>query len=216
MPADLLTTLADRILFAKKDLPLRVAIDGIDAAGKTTLADRLAQRLTERGCAVLRASIDGYHNPRAVRYQRGPSSPEGYYYDSFNLDLLQERLLRPLGPGGSRCCWLAAFDYTTDSETSTPEIVATDAHILLFDGVFLLRPALYPYWDFKIFVEIDFETSLARALVRDLGLFGSPEEVIRRYREKYIPGQQLYLAAVQPAAKADVVIDNRNLATWPG
>jgi uridine kinase len=39
--------------------PTRVAIDGVDAAGKTTLDDELAEVLRERGRGVIRASIDG-------------------------------------------------------------------------------------------------------------------------------------------------------------
>ncbi len=46
---------------------LRVAIDGIDAAGKTTLADELAELLDRADCQVLRASIDGFHHPASVR-----------------------------------------------------------------------------------------------------------------------------------------------------
>lgn len=40
---------------------LRVAIDGPDAAGKTTLADDLAAHLTGRGRPVIRASVDDFH-----------------------------------------------------------------------------------------------------------------------------------------------------------
>ncbi|WP_246580249.1 hypothetical protein [Deinococcus aestuarii] len=46
---------------------LRVAIDGVDGAGKTTFADELAGVLRERGRTVIRASVDGFHAPRATR-----------------------------------------------------------------------------------------------------------------------------------------------------
>ena len=57
--------------------PLRVAVDGPPAAGKTTLADELAVILRGRGREVIRATID-YMLPRAQRYQRGEYSPEAY------------------------------------------------------------------------------------------------------------------------------------------
>src|SRR5918994_1676380 len=44
-----------------------VAVDGIDGAGKTTFADGLAEVFAEAGSAVYRASIDGFHRPRAER-----------------------------------------------------------------------------------------------------------------------------------------------------
>src|SRR3712207_7018949 len=48
--------------------PVRVAIDGPDAAGKTVLADELAVALSVRRRHVIRASIDGFHRPRTARY----------------------------------------------------------------------------------------------------------------------------------------------------
>lgn len=62
--------------------PTRVAVDGPDAAGKTTLADELGIALNDAGREVIRASVDGFHRPRVERYRRGPDSPEGYYEDS--------------------------------------------------------------------------------------------------------------------------------------
>jgi uridine kinase len=202
--------IARLILEAKRDCPLRVGIDGIDAAGKTWLANALAFELSQAGAVVLRASIDGFHNPRELRYRRGNLSPEGYYSDSFNVELLKESLLEPLEPGGNRRCRLQAFDFKTDSEIRAEAVQATDDSILVFEGVFLFRPELRRYWDFKIFVEIDFETSLQRALKRDLDLFSEPEEIIKRYREKYIPGQKIYLESEKPQSLADVVIDNHD------
>ena len=94
--------LAQSILSFKRDVPLRVGIDGVDAAGKTSLANELAKELTNLGHPVLRASIDGFHNPKEIRRQRGSLSPEGYYYDSFNYVLLTTHLLQPLEPQGNR------------------------------------------------------------------------------------------------------------------
>jgi uridine kinase len=54
-----------------------VAIDGPDTAGKTTLADELADALLGRGREVVRASIDDFLRPRDERHRRGPDSPEG-------------------------------------------------------------------------------------------------------------------------------------------
>jgi uridine kinase len=37
---------------------VRVGVDGVDGAGKTTFADELAQALEQRGRQVIRASVD--------------------------------------------------------------------------------------------------------------------------------------------------------------
>ena len=60
---------------------------------------------------------------------------------------------------------------------------------------------------------MDFEVALKRAEQRDLSLFGTIEEVRRRYLERYIPGQRLYLGSVRPELLASVVIDNNDPAT---
>lgn len=80
--ATLLEQLAKKINELQIDHPVRVAIDGVDTAGKTILADELVKPLEELGRPVIRASIDGFHRPRAERYARGKNSPEGYYFDS--------------------------------------------------------------------------------------------------------------------------------------
>jgi uridine kinase len=206
----LVEELARRIARIERPHPLRVAIDGVDAAGKTTLADELIAPLKHLGRSVIRTSIDGFHNPRAVRYRKGDSSGEGYFRDSFNHAALIKVLLHPLGPDGNRRYRRAVFDFRTDSPIDAPlEDAAPDA-VLLFDGVFLLVPDLRPYWDFAIFVRASFETTVARAEVRDRRLFGNASDVRRRYEERYVPGQRLYLAEVQPERHATVTVDNED------
>lgn len=62
----------------------RVAIDGPDAAGKTTLADELAART-----GLPRLCADDFLAAPEVRYARGPLDPDGYYADAFDLPALR-------------------------------------------------------------------------------------------------------------------------------
>lgn len=207
-----LDELTDRIIRIELPHPTRVAIDGVDAAGKTTLADALAVVLRDRGKQVIRASIDGFHNPASIRYQKGKTSPEGYYQDSFNYAALLESLLIPLGPNGTLEYCSTRFDYRTDSVTEAQFKTADRSAILLFDGVFLLRPELRAHWDYSIFVEASFEVTLERAMKRDLSLFGNASEVRRRYETRYIPGQKIYLKECRPKEIADAIVDNNDRA----
>ena len=70
--------IADRIARKQASHPLRVAIDGRTASGKTTLANEIATALRARGRTVIRTSVDGFHRPRAERYRQGRFSAEGY------------------------------------------------------------------------------------------------------------------------------------------
>jgi uridine kinase len=189
-----------------------VAIDGVDASGKTTLVDEFVAPLECAGRSVIRASIDGFHNPAAVGYQRGRSSLEGYFRDSFNHAHLVDRLLAPLGPGGDRRYRRAIFDFRLDQPVETPQEEAGPNAVLLFDGVFLQRPALRPYWDFSLFVRAEFEVTVARPEARDHHLLGSTEQVRQRYAERYVPGQRLYLAEAEPEQHASVVVENTDAA----
>ena len=204
----MLEALAERIAARRLPHPLRVAIDGVDAAGKTTLADELVGPIAARGRPVIRASIDGFHRPRSERLQRGPDSPEGYYHDSFDYPALRAALLLPLGPSGNRRYRSAVFDFRTDQPMVTQEAEAPVDAVLLFDGLFLLRPELDDCWDYRIFVDVPFDTVLQRAVRRDQVLFGSADEVTTRYLHRYLPGQRLYFAAIKPWLRADAVVEN--------
>jgi len=75
--------LATAIAAVQVTHPTRVAIDGVDGVGKTSLAEELVAPLARKGREVVRASVDGFHRPRAARYLRGRDSAEGYFLDSF-------------------------------------------------------------------------------------------------------------------------------------
>lgn len=66
----------------------RVAVDGPDAAGKTTLAVALAAVT-----GLPRLCADDFLAPPSIRYARGPLSPEGYYDDAFDLPALRAAVL---------------------------------------------------------------------------------------------------------------------------
>ncbi len=205
----LLSRLADVINGIELRRPVMVALDGIDAAGKTTLADELVPWCRRHKRPVLRATIDGFGRPKSERYARGEFSPVGYYQDAFDYPFLIERFLKPLHAFEEPVSVIAAkFDFRTDSEALRKEIQIARNTVVLFDGVFLFRPELREYWDLKIFIEIDFETSFKRGVEREAPLPGGPDNIRRKYEARYIPGQQIYMAEVRPRSLADIVIDN--------
>ncbi len=77
---------------------VRVAVDGRDGAGKTVFADELASVLRGAGRPVVRASVDGFHRPRAVRYAHGRTA-ETYWRDAFDYSQLVSSLLSPFAAG---------------------------------------------------------------------------------------------------------------------
>ena len=207
----LLQFLAEQIIQIHLPHPLRVAVDGVDASGKTVFADSLAEKLKPIPREVIRASVDGFHNPKIIRRQRGQLSPEGFYHDSYNYPALIQDLLLPLGPNGDLHYRIQVFDLVKDQPVDPPMKTASNDAILLMDGIFLLRPELLPHWDLTIFLQADFKNTVPRGTARDAALFGSQEKAEERYRARYVPGQELYFREAHPLDNADIFIDNNNL-----
>lgn len=212
---ELLGRLAEAVGSVTVAHPTRVAIDGPPAAGKTTLADELAVVLREQGRDVIRATIDDFLCPRAQRYPRGEYSAEGCYFDTHDYDALNRVLLDPLGPGGDRRFQHAVYDHTADTALSPPVTTALANAVLVFDGVFLMRPELIDRWDLRIFVSTALDKTVDRAVIRESRV-SSRADVERRWRERYIPSQQLYFATVRPTDHVDIIVhnDEPRLPAW--
>jgi uridine kinase len=206
---ELLGHLAEAVGSVSAAHPTRVAIDGPPAAGKTTLADELAVALREQGREVVRATIDDFLFPRAQRYSRGEFSAEGCYFDTHDYEALKRVLLNPLGPDGNRRFQHAIYDHAADSVLSAPVSTAPADAVLIFDGVFLMRPELIDQWDLRVFVSTALEKTVQRAVIRE-GQASSQTQIERRWRERYIPSQQLYFAMANPADVVDIIVYNDN------
>jgi uridine kinase len=204
---DLLTTLATQIQALPKSTTRRVAVDGVDGAGKTHLANELAAELATRGEHVIRASTDSFHNPRHIRHHQGRTSPEGFYQNSFDYHALKENLLAPLSPNGTGRYTTQTYDITTETPTTPAFHQAPESAILIFDGIFTHRKELVDFWDYSIWLEVPFTTSIPRAADRG-GLNPDPTH---ESNHRYVAGQQLYIAECAPATKATVVVDNTDL-----
>ena len=64
----------------------------------------------------------------------------------------------------------AVFDLRSDAPRSDASATASEDDVLIFDGVFLLRPELFESWDLRIFVSAGFGEILRRAVDRDAAL----------------------------------------------
>ncbi len=187
-----------------------VGIDGVDGAGKTTLADHVAERVRATGRPVVRASVDGFHRPAEQRYRRGRASAEGYYRDSYDLEALRAHLLDPCSPAGSGVYRDAVFDVGSDQPVAGAAALAPPDAVVIVDGLFLHRPELRDYWDYSVFLEVDFEVSVPRGAARGAA-FGSPDPAAVSNR-RYVDGNRLYFREAAPREFASLVVDYNDLA----
>jgi uridine kinase len=163
----------------------RIGIDGVDAAGKTILAEEIAQLLTKRERPCVRVSVDYFERPPGERYARGDLSPEGYYLDTFDVDRLRAHVLSIDGP---------------------------TALVIVADGVFLQRPELADLWNVTVWVEVDLQVAARRGAERDRPWFDSLEAVQERYRIRYLPAQRRYIEEQRPRERATFVLRNTDVA----
>jgi uridine kinase len=205
--------LAEKILEIQKETPVLVAIDGVDAAGKTRFSSSLTDEFSKYNRQVVSASVDDFHNPASIRYIKGKDSPEGFYYDSFNYPLLKEDLLNPFlsGQGKYR---IKVFDHISNREIIEPARPVEKSAILVMEGIFLLRRELVDYWDFKIFLDVEFKITLQRNIqrVREDYQEMPVAEITERFNRRYKPGQEIYFKEADPKSQADIIIDNRDFA----
>jgi len=213
--SELIADLADTILARKLPArPLRVAIDGRCAAGKTMLADELAARISacRPELQVLRPSVDGFHHLRARRYARGEYSAQGYYDDAYDYAAIVELLLKPLsGSTFPVHCRQVSSDVRRDMPVDAPPVLVGTNAVLLFEGIFVLRDAINEYWDLRVLVDVDAATSIERAVERDAAGSGARDVIEQKYRLRYEPAWQIYIERERPESKADVIWRNEDL-----
>lgn len=169
---------------------LRVAIDGPDHAGKTVFARDLVDAvrpLVQSPGEVRRFSADHHLAPLQVRRSPMAADPEWLYRNVYHLGEIREIAegLPELDPPGS---------------------------ILVVDGMLLQRPELADLWHTTIYLTIPDEVILERVVARDYDLFDSLDEVLTRYRERYLPTLHIYDDAVGPAQRADVLLEMLDFA----
>jgi uridine kinase len=206
----LLAALADDVLGVWEPGEFcRVAVDGVDGAGKTSLADELAAELKRRGRSTVRVSVDGFHNDRVVRYRKGRDSPDGFFRDSYDYERFVSLVVRPFSSAGSGIYTPAIFDVDEERQLPPMSVQAPPGSILIADGIFLHRDELAAMWSYSIWLDVPFEVSVPRGAHRSQGSV-SPDPADPANR-RYVEGQRLYIQQCSPRTRATVVVDNSDL-----
>ena len=181
------------------------------------MADELGQRLAQRSVPVIRSTTDSFHNPRATRWAKGKLSPVGFYEDSHDLAALRDALLDPLSASPLGLCRTAIFDELSDSAIDEPAVTPEPDVVLLFDGLFLQRDELRGYWDFSIYVDAEARVAAQRIRRACENCPQGPLALVHltwwwTVLGRYMNGFALYVKQCSPSSRADVVIDNNDLA----
>ncbi|PES74843.1 uridine kinase [Bacillus cereus] len=202
--------IVDHIFKLNLTHPIRVGVSGITASGKTTFANELAEEMIKRGVQATRASIDDFHNPRVIRYTQGKESARGYYEDAHDYTAFKERLLKPLGPNGNLHYETISHNLITDIPVYNTPLVAPPNMVLIVDGTFLLKKEIEYLFDYKNFVDTDFEIARKRGANRETKAFGSYEEAEKMFINRYHAACKMYIDEHNPKECANVIFQNSN------
>jgi len=190
---------------------LRIVLDGLTAAGKTSLGHELAAGLATRGRPAFRASMDDFKRPWRDAHLYDRKSGEGYYRNAFDLDAAKRLLLGPTAPGADGVVALCSIDPLTQIDHAAVKVQMPHDGVLVVDGVFGCRPEINDFWDLRIWVDVDAELSVRRGADRDAARDGAAEAE-RLHRERYLAAETIYLQEVDPLSFVEVVLDNSDFA----
>lgn len=209
---EVVEALAQMVCVPSLPHPTRVAVDGITASGKSTLAGELTAAVGSKGRPAVHLTMDGFHHRRHRRYRQGRMSASGYYEDAYDFDALVQEVLIPLGPGGNGRYRSRVMDLESDRQIVEEPIEADPTSVIIVDGSFLQRTELLGHWDVRIYVNTSFQTALARGIDRDGPLLGSASAARKAYELRYHAAARRYIESVRPAESATVIVDNDDIA----
>lgn len=172
----------DALLTGEK--PVVVAIDGRCGSGKTTLASKLQAHY---GCPVI--PMDHFFlRPEQRTAQRLATPGENVDHERF-----LEEVLLPLSRGASFSyrpfdCARMALD---------EPIPVTPGRLTLVEGSYSCHPALWKYYDLRIFLTVDPQEQMRRITARN------PASA-EAFRRKWIPLEEAYFSACDPERRCDL------------
>lgn len=202
--AQTITALADAVVATAPRSRALVAVDGIGASGKTTLAHELVGAISARPVVVVHA--DDFFHPPEVRHARGRHSAEGFWLDTYDYPRLISEALQPSPAEGREADRAETSDrWSTPAATSRRTGQTDDDAVVLVEGAFLHRPELRSFWDFSIFIDVSFPVARRRMDLRAGTALG--DELHARYAD----AQRIYFRTCQPWLRATVVLDNTDV-----
>lgn len=165
-----------------------IALDGRAAAGKTTLAAALAERLNAE---VIH--MDDFFLPPELRTAERLSLPGGnVHYERFCAEVADGIL-------SGKPFEYSVFDCSIMGISGKKRV--TPDGVTIVEGAYALHPQIPDIYDIKVFVTAPLETRLERILRRN----GS--EKLEAFRRKWIPLEEAYFSAFDIENKCDIVIE---------
>ena len=190
--ASTLSALLSAALAQKPTRPLVLALDGRCGSGKTTLANGLAAQLP--GCTLLRT--DDFYLPPADRVPGWEQIP------CANMDLarLRDEALRPAYEGQP----VPYRAYSCREGRCLPVQQLSAQPLVILEGSYSHHPLLAGYETLRVFVTCSKPEQTRRLQARE-------GERYANFAARWIPLEERYFAAHDPAARCNFVLDTAEI-----
>ena len=181
-----------QLLSALQQLPGQtrriVAIDGRCGSGKTTLAARLQADL---GCAVFHMD-DFFPRPEQRTEARLSQPGENVDHERF-LDEILLPLHRGLSP-------ITYRPYLCAQQRLGQPVTVTPTPLTIVEGSYSCHPALWSYYDLRVFLTVEPDEQSRRILRR------SGPEKAAVFAQRWIPFEEMYFQALKIQERCDLTI----------
>lgn len=192
--------------------PFICGINGIDKAGKTLFAERLAERLAALGLQVERVALRDFTAEKKARRPKGYPEPESFYHKQHAMERLREQLLEPVHQCRELPLRLSYDVYDPDRERLVEKrsLELDRDGLILLEGPFLFQVELFSFFHFRIYLVSDFERAIELALEGSQGR--RREKRLREFQRRELAAQSLYLRQETPWKRAHLVLRGVNTA----
>ena len=187
-----------------------IGITGGTGSGKTSIANMVINSATHKNVALV--SQDSYYKKRNVSDDKNESSLNFDHPDSIDFKLLASHL-QALKNGQS--IKQPVYDFVNHNRTSNFTVIEAKKVVILEGILILCDEVVKNLIDFKIFIEADADTRLARRIKRDVKERGRDvnnilqhySNTIKPMHEKFIEPNKCY---------ADLILPNNTYNTKAG
>lgn len=184
--------------------PFIIGVAGGTCSGKTTVAERLAQRIDGTGGhdGLALVKLDAYYwarddEPFEQRVEVNYDHP-----DAFDWPLLSEHVVQ-LCAGNA--VPVPVYDYANHTRSGKVDMVGP-ARLIVVEGILVLyEPRLRDMFDLKVYVDADADLRFIRRMERDFAERGrSHDSIVTQYLTTVRPSHEQF---IEPSKRhADVII----------
>lgn len=178
----------EKLIQAKKNTPIIVAIDGRCGSGKTSLANEISKLFD---CNIFH--LDDYFLPLEMKTKERLAEPGGnVHYERF-----YDEIMTPLI--NNKDITYIPFQCSTMSMGEPIHVKSKKLNIV--EGSYSLHPFMQNVYNYKIFLTHDVDTQKQRILKRN------GEAKLKQFINLWIPLEELYFSELQITSSSDIVIN---------